>query len=136
MSGCGICGTENGCKCGPSLAAEIRKGMRTAPGDLTYREFQRINAVRCKAGFKSSVDDWNPLEWAGAICGEAGELANLCKKIRRGDKIDLHDVADEIADVMTYLDLLATRLGIDVEEALRSKFNSVSLKRGCAEIMV
>lgn len=104
--------------------------------DMTFREFQKINEVRCKAGFKSSVDDWNRLEWAGAVCGEAGELANLCKKVRRGEQVPTQDIADEIADVFTYLDLLATRCGIDMQEAVRSKFNRVSEKRGCPDIVV
>ena len=105
-------------------------------GNLTFFEFQQTNQRRCEAGFKSSVDDWNPLEWAGALCGEAGELANLCKKLKRGEDIDIMDLSDEIADVYTYLDLLATRLKIDMASAVASKFNRVSVKRGVPEITV
>ena len=104
--------------------------------DLTFKEFQWVNARRCEAGFKSSVTDWNPLEWGGALAGEVGELCNLLKKERRGEKIDPKKIADEIADVLTYLDLLATRCGVDVETALKSKFNRVSEKRGCPEIVL
>lgn len=69
-----------------------------------------------------------------AMTGEQGELANLLKKIRRGDftldeKRD--EVAKEIADVAIYLDLLAAKLGIDLGKAVREKFNEVSDRRKC-----
>jgi len=104
--------------------------------NLSFYEFQRVNQIRCEKGFKSAVSDWNALEWAGALCGEAGELANLCKKLRRGEHVDIMDLSDEIADVFTYLDLLATSLGISTGAAIASKFNRVSAKRGCPEITV
>ena len=37
---------------------------------------------------------------------------------------------DELADVVCYLDLLAFRLGIDLGEAVRDKFNRVSERVG------
>jgi NTP pyrophosphatase (non-canonical NTP hydrolase) len=50
--------------------------------------------------------------------------------MRRGDAIPLQSVSDEIADVAIYLDLLAARLGINLEEAVVKKFNEVSEKIG------
>lgn len=48
-----------------------------------------------------------------ALCGEAGELANLIKKRWRGG-VDLsEEVRDEIADVRVYLELLAKCFGIE-----------------------
>ncbi len=38
----------------------------------------------------------------------------------------IQDIADELADTIIYADLLAMRLGIDLSEAIRSKFNVVS----------
>jgi NTP pyrophosphatase (non-canonical NTP hydrolase) len=48
-----------------------------------------------------------------ALCGEAGELANMIKK-RWRDGADLtEEIRDEIADVRVYLELLAKCFGIE-----------------------
>jgi NTP pyrophosphatase (non-canonical NTP hydrolase) len=48
-----------------------------------------------------------------ALCGEAGELANMIKK-RWRDGADLtEEVRDEIADIRVYLELLAKCFGIE-----------------------
>lgn len=65
-----------------------------------------------------------------AIGGEVGELLNFIKKSMRGDDIMPRAIQDEMADVIIYLDLLAGRLGVDLEEAVRLKFNEVSIKKG------
>lgn len=47
-----------------------------------------------------------------ALCGEAGELANMIKK-RWRDNADLQEeILDELADIRVYLELLAERFGI------------------------
>jgi NTP pyrophosphatase (non-canonical NTP hydrolase) len=63
------------------------------------------------------------------MAGESGEACNLTKKMLRGDKsIDKHrkDLAKELADVITYTDLLAAAADIDLEKAVIQKFNEVS----------
>ena len=78
------------------------------------------------------------------MCGEAGETANVVKKIRRhetgcvndGDPSleELRDQAvEEMADTVIYLDLLALHLGMDLGEAVRAKFNKTSEKFGFPE---
>jgi len=48
-----------------------------------------------------------------ALCGEAGELANIIKK-RWRDGVDLSEEAcDEIADIRVYLELLAKCFNIE-----------------------
>ena len=48
-----------------------------------------------------------------ALCGEAGELANMIKK-RWRDGADLSEqIRDEIADIRVYLELLAKCFGIE-----------------------
>lgn len=48
-----------------------------------------------------------------AICGEAGELANMIKK-RWRDGVDLsEEVRDEIADIRVYLELIAKCFNIE-----------------------
>jgi len=48
-----------------------------------------------------------------ALCGEAGELANMIKK-RWRDNVDLgEEIRDEIADIRVYLELIAKCFGIE-----------------------
>jgi NTP pyrophosphatase (non-canonical NTP hydrolase) len=89
------------------------------------KRLRAINVERCELCFHP-LDEWNILEWAAAASGEAGEMTNVAKKIRRGDPNPerLHEqLGEEIADVIIYLDLLAASQGIDLEEAIRRKFN-------------
>ena len=73
-----------------------------------------------------------------AVTGELGELASLLKMRNRerdgllGNKFIPTDkqVADELADVLTYLDLLAEVLGVNLGQAAVSKFNEVSERVG------
>lgn len=82
---------------------------------------------------KPDGSDWSDSDWLMAVCGELGELAGVRKKVRRGDiTMDeaLPDLASELADVVIYLDILAFRMGIDLEKAVLNKFNKVSEKIG------
>ena len=87
--------------------------------------------------------DWSPAQWLQAVLGELGEYANLRKKFERGDLSPQEFeqlAADELADVQTYLDLLALRCldrreavhptGVDLGRATMSKFNRVSERVG------
>lgn len=46
----------------------------------------------------------------------------------RGSRASSVDLAEELADVIIYIDLLAVRFGIDLEEAIKNKFNKTSKK--------
>jgi NTP pyrophosphatase (non-canonical NTP hydrolase) len=91
---------------------------------ITIREFSTANAARCESEYHDAAD-WNPLEWAGCAAGEVGEAANLCKKREA--------IGKEIADAVTYLDLLSTALGFNLDEILVAKFNEVSERIGYIE---
>lgn len=92
---------------------------------LTFSELREVNRARCEADIRP-LDDWTPLEWGGALAGETGELCNFLKKMRRGSKIPKKKLAHELADIITYADLVAATLDIDLGEAVREKFNIVS----------
>lgn len=68
-----------------------------------------------------------------ALCGEAGELANMIKK-RWRDNADLsEEIKDEIADIRVYLELLAKCFGIEgtkLDERVKSKLEKVVAKHG------
>lgn len=109
---------------------------------LTFAALRRANIERLPL-FKNSRglpahaspngSDWDRAAWLEAITGELGEYANKSKKFRRGDISQaefLVEAQKELADVQIYLDILAYRLGIDLGDAVRDKFNEVSRRVG------
>lgn len=104
-------------------------GYPSQDTSLTFGKLSEANARRCVESFPM-CRDWTPADWMTALTGELGEAANILKKMRRGDMslADMPLLAKELADVQTYLDLLANCLGIDLGEATRRKFNEVSAR--------
>lgn len=108
----------------------------------TIRSIQAINQARSDRWMAGSPG-WTILEVAGELCGEAGELTNICKKLRRlemgvpGNKLSdvgLREQArGECGDVMVVLMLVASKLGIDLEDAVREAFNRKSIEMGFPE---
>lgn len=107
---------------------------------ITFQELQVANRIRCEESFHS-IDDWSPWEWTNAMAGEVGECCNITKKMRRVPPanmyppqpgwMDLEDMLKkEIADVVCYADLLATRMGWDLADLVQAKFNEVSVRVG------
>ncbi len=109
---------------------------------LTFNTLRSANVARlpefknAKGGpahSKPDGSDWSPAQWLQALLGELGEYANIRKKYERGDidKETFDSLArDEIADVQTYLDLLAFQLGINLGVATMDKWNRVSARVG------
>lgn len=94
---------------------------------------------------KADGSDWSPAQWLQAVIGELGEYANIRKKYERGD-ITLEEfeveAGKELADVQTYLDILASRCldsregvahptGVNLGVATATKFNEVSDRVQC-----
>lgn len=123
---------------------------------LTFRVVSNINAKRSDI-WHPPGKEWSLLEWAGAMCGEAGEAANEAKKIRRiemdlvtpnvigslpgqpataSSQKQLREIAirtklaKEIGDTYLYLDLLATKAGLRIEDCVRQSFNEKSEELG------
>jgi len=116
--------------------------MGYATNGLSFRTLRQANLKRLPQ-FKSSTglpahteadgSDWSLADWLQATVGELGELANLLKKVRRGDITmaeAMPEVRREFADVVTYLDIFAMRAGVDLGEATIAKFNEVSRRVG------
>lgn len=111
--------------------------------ELTFQDLRRANTRRLPlfknrrgepAHSEPDGSDWKLSAWSNAVCGELGELANLIKKVERGDMtLDeaRPEIANELADVATYLDLLAFRCDVNLGEAVEWKFNQVSKRVGC-----
>lgn len=96
--------------------------------DLGFQNLRDANVRRCNAVFHP-LHSWSPTDWACAMAGECGEACNLIKKLHRGEDISPSEIGKELADIVTYADLLAARLGINLGDAVREKFNEVSERR-------
>lgn len=118
--------------------------------DLSFERLREQNLTRAQQwhpGFPNE-NSWTGGDWAAAMAGECGEACNIVKKLRRCDTgvgAVSHDgrkhepyelmakLAGELADVVIYTDLLATKYGIELGAAVRQKFNLVSELRGFKE---
>lgn len=116
---------------------------------LTIKQIIEAGVSRANRWHKGGLQDWSPLEWAGAMAGEAGEACNAAKKLKRiedgianineGDRslVDrdkaAHQVTKEVADTILYGILLAARVGGDLNAALIEVFNKKSEEYGFPE---
>lgn len=70
------------------------------------------------------------------MAGEVGEACNVIKKLERerlgirGSRATVAQLAEELADVVICADLIAMAEGIDLDAAVRDKFNKTSEKVG------
>ena len=104
---------------------------------LHFDELRQQNVSR-RNRWHGDADEWVGTDWGCAMAGEAGEACNIVKKLRRhetGMGIQYNTperaalipmLAEELADVVTYVDLLAAHYGIDLGRAVCEKFNRVS----------
>lgn len=111
---------------------------------LDFDYLRRANVDRCTSptGFGHDLASWSPLEWAGAMCGEAGEAANIAKKmirIRDGVRGNrAHDtyielakkLGREVADTVIYADLVLAATDQDLGETIRQAWNQKSIELG------
>lgn len=134
--------------------------MTTSGLDLAV--LAETNAQRCRRWHPPTAEPWSLADWSNAMCGEAGEAANLVKKLRRietgtqtlptmvhnGHEVTLEaearilakSVGLELADVVIYADLLAQELGrkyggYNLSNLIVTKFNAVSHREGFPETL-
>lgn len=86
--------------------------------------------------------EWDPSDKitlvfrANELAGETGEACNVAKKLERerlgiaGSRDTVAHLAEELADVVICADLIAMAEGIDLDAAVRAKFNATSEKVG------
>jgi len=73
------------------------------------------------------------------LCGEAGELANKVKKIRRDDNNRLTEenragIISELGDIMWYLSILSDILGTSLSEVMRLNINKLAMRKAAGKI--
>jgi NTP pyrophosphatase (non-canonical NTP hydrolase) len=78
-----------------------------------------------KAGFPERGANFFSLE----LCGEAGELANLEKKIWKGKDIPQDRFEDEAADVLIALMNYSNARGVNLADAVQKKMQIIEEKR-------
>ncbi|HEV7433927.1 MAG TPA: MazG-like family protein [Pseudorhizobium sp.] len=87
----------------------------------TFETLRQVNSSRCLRWHKSGLDEWSLADWVVAVGGEVGEALNVVKKLNRDrdgqpgntrSRIELlSDLADELADIVIYLDILVSAAG-------------------------
>jgi len=109
---------------------------------LALPDLQLACDLRTRIAYKMGSDI--PISyWGMAMMGEAGELCNLLAKVERvnsggldggnsitAEEITDEKIAEEMGGLLIYLSILAYRLGINLEEAVRYTFNQKSIKIG------
>lgn len=111
---------------------------------MNFEDLSTVNASRVKRWHPDDSIPWDIGHWVLAMIGEAGEAANIAKKMIRqttgavntGDpKWDtlVKALGDELADVIIYADLVAQYLNLDLAELVADKFNRTSEKHGFPE---
>ncbi|NTG85888.1 nucleotide pyrophosphohydrolase [Agrobacterium rhizogenes] len=102
----------------------------------------RTNFTNLRAANIARQKEWdgdNQIDLAyrgNELAGEVGEACNVIKKLERerrgiaGSRDTKEHLAEELADVIICVDLIAMAAGIDMDAAVRAKFNATSEKVG------
>lgn len=105
-----------------------------SPANDNYSTLRAANSARQR---ERDVDNQLTLAYRGnELAGEVGEACNVIKKLERerlgiaGSRDTKEHLAEELADVIICVDLIAAAEGIDMDAAVRSKFNATSEKVG------
>lgn len=112
-----------------------------------------MNKLRALRWHPGGLLQWSASDWGVALAGEVGEICNVIKKLNRYHQglqqvaVNMEasiagvtvpeflsrQLAKEIGDVFIYLDLLAQREGLNLDDCVRDAFNSVSTREGFPE---
>lgn len=99
-----------------------------------HRTLREANEARQR---EWDADNRISLSYRGnEMAGEVGEACNVIKKLERerlgirGSRATQGQLAEELADVVICADLIAMSAGIDLDAAVRAKFNATSEKVG------
>ena len=116
----------------PENTADGRRA--DVPANDNYSTLRAANSAR-----QREWDTGNQLTLSyrgNELSGEAGEACNVIKKLERerlgivGSRDTKEHLAEELADVVICVDLIAMAEGIDMDAAVRAKFNATSEKVG------
>lgn len=95
---------------------------------MTPNEYQ-IEAMKTAPetfNFGSRMDKDALMNAALGLCGESGEFADIMKKhIYQGHKLDQYHLAKELGDILWYVALGASGLGLSLESIMRTNVNKL-----------
>lgn len=117
--------------------ALARLALLAEPHRLTLFDLRQANIAR-DLEWNTGSEKLSLTFRGNELAGEVGEACNVVKKMERarlglkGSHATAVDLADELADILICVDLLAMDAGVDLGVALRSKFNATSEKYGLA----
>lgn len=105
--------------------------------NFSLNQFHRVNCIRAKTDYQPEHD---VLALVVCVQEEIGELAAACLGVtgekQRKKHLTKADALDAVADAMTYLSLVAGKLGCgDLESLLGDTFNMVSERNGCKKLV-
>lgn len=93
---------------------------------LTFPQLRAANLARNSREGWMALTDWSLDDWLTPLGGEVGEALNVVKKLNRerdglvGNREThaqlLDMLADELADAVTYADLLAARADVTIDD--------------------
>lgn len=117
------------------MKTRLEEYHSTGARGLSFNALRTANLERCPMFKNAKGEDhrngspWSLADWMVATFGELGEAANVMKKVRRGD-FSLNEARDKLAqefsDVVIYMDLMASEMGINLGEAVLKTFNAKS----------
>lgn len=123
-----------------------QESVNESDAKLDLQKFRQLSVQRAIEGFRT-YDNVSILFFTTALAGELGELCNNIKKLERAavggldagtnekaKDITTDKLKEEIGGIFIYLDLLASRLNISLEEAVIETFNSKSIKYGLKQL--
>jgi NTP pyrophosphatase (non-canonical NTP hydrolase) len=128
------------------LEERIVKVLGSRVEIYNYQSIPHISVIsfaRALRWHPDGLESWSLSDWGVALAGEVGELCNVIKKQNRvRDRMQQrgtnegalqHNLKMEIGDVYIYLDLLARRAGLNLEDCVRDTFNRISEREGFPE---
>ena len=122
--------------------AEIKKSLNELRDRVNKMDESNDSLTRLRKSNQARHAEWSKgkeisIDFrAMEVGGEAGEVLNEVKKLSRermgilGSKSSPEKLAEEIADVIISIDLLAMEFNIDLALAVQKKFDATSEKYG------
>jgi NTP pyrophosphatase (non-canonical NTP hydrolase) len=111
-----------------------------------YQSIPHISVISFQRALRwhpDGLNSWSLSDWGIALCGEVGEAMNVIKKLNRvrdgmqQNSVDENKLFEqlkmEIGDAYIYLDLLARRAGLNLEDCVRDTFNRISIRENFPE---
>lgn len=120
-----------------STPAPKFKDLVSAPNSISISDMiEDVVELDLEAGYERTMSiapNMQDMAYLSmCIAGEAGEIANSCKKLIRDGHTDkeMTNLEDELVDVMIYIAKLADNASIDLNKVWKRKFDELYTRNG------